>query len=61
MAESLLNNRSKDMWAESRKIKGRNNNLPCSIDGAKFEEDITYVFMGNIILFIIVCLMTGMK
>ncbi len=34
MAESLLDNRSRDMWAESHKIKGRNNNLPCSIDGA---------------------------
>ncbi len=33
MAESLLDNRSRDMWAESRKIKGRNNTLPCWIDG----------------------------
>ncbi len=47
MAESLLNNRSRDMRAESRKIKGRNNNLPCSIDGAKCDEDITKVFYGK--------------
>ncbi len=44
MAESLLDNRSRDMWAESRKIMGRNNNLPCSIDGAKCDEDINNRF-----------------
>ncbi len=50
------------MWAESHKIKGRNINLPYSIDGAKCDENINNVFfMGNIILFIIVCLMTRMK
>ncbi len=62
MAESLIDNRSRDMWAEFRKIKGQNNNLFCSIESAKCDEDITNVFfMGNIILFIIVCLMTRMK
>ncbi len=50
------------MWAEPCKIKGPNNNLPCLIDGAKRDEDITNgFFMENIILFIIVCLMTRMK
>ncbi len=48
MAESLLDNRSRDMWTESRKIKGRNINLPCSIDGAKCDEDITNVFLWEI-------------
>ncbi len=61
MAETLLNNISRDVCAESCKIKGQNNNLTCSIDGAKCDEDITNVFIGNIILFIIVCLMTRMK
>ncbi len=44
MADSLLDNISRDMWAESRKIKGQHINLPCSIDGAKCDEDITNVF-----------------
>ncbi len=62
MAESLLENRSRDMWAESYKINGQNKNLTCSIDGAKCDEDIINVFlMGNIILFTIVCLITRMK
>ncbi len=36
------------MWAESRKIKGQNINLPCSTDGAKCDEDITNVFLWEI-------------
>ncbi len=61
MAESLLDNKSRDIWAESHKIKGRNINLPCAIDGDMCDEDITNVFYGNIIRLIIVYLMTRMK
>ncbi len=61
MVKSLLDNRFRDMLAESHKGKGQNNNSPCSIDGAKCDVDITNVFMGNIILLIIVCLMPRMK
>ncbi len=48
MAESLLENRSRDMWAESYKINGQNKNLTCSIDGAKCDEDIINVFLWEI-------------
>ncbi len=45
MVESLLDNRSRDVWAEPCKITCRNNYLPCSIDGTKCDEDIvTNVF-----------------
>ncbi len=47
MAESLLNTRSRDMWTESCKIKGWNSTLPCSIDGAKCDEDINNIFHGK--------------
>ena len=44
MAEAICDNRTRDLWAEVRKIKGRNKFQPSSIDGIVNEEDIARCF-----------------
>ena len=44
MAEAICDNRMRDLWAEVRKIKGRNKFQPSSIDGIVNEEDIARCF-----------------
>ena len=44
MAETICDNRTRDLWAEVRKIKGRNKFQPSSIDGIVNEEDIARCF-----------------
>ena len=44
MAEAICDNRTRDLWAEVRKIKGRNKCQPSSIDGIVNEEDIARCF-----------------
>ena len=44
MAEAICDNRTRYLWAEVRKIKGRNKFQPSSIDGIVNEEDIARCF-----------------
>lgn len=44
MAEALINNKTRDLFAESRRFKGRNSNLPKSVDDAKSDVDISSMF-----------------
>ena len=44
MAEAICDNRTRALWAEVRKIKGRNKCQPSSIDGIVNEEDIARCF-----------------
>ena len=44
MAQALSENRSRDLWKEVKKIKGRNNIMPCSIDGCVDNAKIADVF-----------------
>ncbi len=37
MAQTLMSNRSRDIWPEAYKIKGHNYTVPCSVDGAKCD------------------------
>ena len=40
MAEAISKNRNRDLWSEVRRIKGRNQFLPSSIDGVVGDEEI---------------------
>ena len=44
MAEALTNNNTRDLFAESRRLKGRNSNLPKTVDDATNDEDISTLF-----------------
>ena len=44
MADSLLSDKSRDMWAEIRKLKGHSSKMACSIDGCYDNDDIVNVF-----------------
>ncbi len=44
MAEAIVDNRSRDLMREARKIKGNNNLKPGNIDGATGDEDISTLF-----------------
>ncbi len=40
VADAVANNRIRDLWKETHKIKGRNNVKPCSFNGHFNEEEI---------------------
>ncbi len=44
LAQALLSNRSRDIWSETYTIKGHNQTLPCSIDGATCDKENANVF-----------------
>ena len=44
MAEAISENRNRDLWSEVRRIKGRNQFLPSSIDGVLGDEEIAQLF-----------------
>jgi hypothetical protein len=44
MAEAIADNRSRDLWKEVKKIKGRNNFAPANIDGVTSDYDISNTF-----------------
>ena len=47
MAEAICDNRYRDLWAEVRKIKGRNKFLPSSIDGHGDDREIAQLFQDK--------------
>ena len=47
MADAISNNKSRDLWKEVKKIKGRNCNIAGSIDGITDKEDIASIFGGK--------------
>ena len=44
MAEAIADNRTRDLWNEVRRIKGRNNIAPCKVDGVVGDKNISEVF-----------------
>ncbi len=44
MAEAISDNRTRDLFKELSKIKGRNNLAPSNVDGFNNEHDIEQVF-----------------
>ena len=44
MAQAISENRTRDLWKEVKKIKGRNNTAPCSVDGCVDDAEIVDIF-----------------
>ena len=44
MAEDTSENRTRDLWFEVRRIKGRNKCLPSSVDGVEVDDEIAHLF-----------------
>ena len=44
MADAIVDNRTRDLWKEVKKIKGRNNVSPVNVDGATNVDDILITF-----------------
>ncbi len=44
IAEAMVNSNTHDFFTESRKLKGRNNNLSKTIDNASNDADIANLF-----------------
>ena len=55
MAVAISENRSRDLWSEVRRIKGRNEFLPSSVDAVVGDGEIVKVFFINIITSTTVC------
>ena len=45
MAEALISNRSRDLWSEVKRIKGRSRKSACIIDGVNGELDLIPPFL----------------
>ncbi len=54
MAEAISDNRTRDLFKELSKVKGRNNFAPSNVNGFINEHDIEQVLVLNIRFFIIV-------
>ncbi len=44
LAEALVSNKTRDLFSEASKIKGRNNILPTNVDDASTDDDIVNLF-----------------
>ena len=44
MAEALISNRSRDLWSEVKRMKGRSRKSACTIDGVNGGKDIADLF-----------------
>ena len=44
MAESFMSNNKRNIWAETRKVFGKTNNVPGMIDGFQSDQDICDTF-----------------
>ena len=44
MAEALISNRSRDLWSEVKRMKGRSRKSACIIDGVNGDKDIADIF-----------------
>ena len=44
MAEALISNRSRDLWSEVKRMKGRSRKSACIIDGVNGDKDIADLF-----------------
>ena len=44
MAEALISNRSRDLWSEVKRMKGRSRKSACIIDGMNGDKDIADLF-----------------
>lgn len=47
MAQAIIDNRTRDLYTEVRKIKGRNNFAPANVDGYSNVSDISDVFSNK--------------
>ena len=47
MAEAIENNRTRDLWEEVNRMKGRNRFVATNIDGATNEVEVTKIFEKN--------------
>ncbi len=54
MAEAILDNRTRDLFEELSKIKGRNNFAPSNVDGLIMNMTLNRFLVLNIRIFIIV-------
>ena len=44
MAEALISNRSRDLWSEVKRMKGRSRKSACIIYGVNGDKDIADLF-----------------
>ena len=44
VAEAISENRTRDLWSEVRRTKGRNKFLPSSVDGVVGDGEIAQLF-----------------
>ena len=44
MTEALISNRSRDLWSEVKRMKGRSRKSACIIDGVNGDKDIADLF-----------------
>ena len=44
MAEDIASNNSRNLWQETKRIKGSNKSLPMSIDGVAGDKNIADAF-----------------
>ena len=44
MVEVLISNRSRDLWSEVKRMKGRSRKSACTIDGVNGDKDIADIF-----------------
>ena len=44
MAQAISENRTRDLWSEVRRIKGRHKFLPSSVDGVVGDDEIAQLF-----------------
>ena len=47
MAEALISNRSRDVWSEVERMKGRSRKSACIIDGVNGDKDIADLFSDD--------------
>ncbi len=47
MAYALIQSKSKSFWDEARKCRHRKSNLPNTVDGVQWEENIAWVFANK--------------
>ena len=44
MSEALISNRSRDLWSEVKRMKGRSRKSACTVDGVNSDKDIADLF-----------------
>ena len=44
MADTLISNRSRDLWSEVKRMRSRSSNSSCTSDGVNGDKDIVDLF-----------------